>query len=44
MSQVLLLFAIQTVCLHQTVKFKNKFIGKTKITLRPLLWKRLRAE
>lgn len=30
MSQVLLQFAIQTVCLHQTVKFKNNFIGKTK--------------
>lgn len=31
MSQVLLQFAIQTGCLHQTVKFKNNFIGKTKI-------------
>lgn len=44
MSQVLLQFAIQTVCLHQTVKFKNNFIGKTKITSASLLWERLRAE
>lgn len=31
MSQVLLQFAIQTRCPRQTMKFKNNFIGKTKL-------------
>lgn len=31
MSQVLLQFAIQTLCPPQTMKFKNNFIGKTKL-------------